>query len=103
MWTLREIAPLKTELEVTVLEVIFVGSPEDAGKGPDMDHKSSWFETDPDHLRSALLLRRFWNTQFPLKALPLEIANLNVPDLNFAPLGAALKRRPQTYSRPKSF
>ena len=109
-WTLEGNGTHDTELSVKVLEVIFMGSPRDANSFPTLEQAqgngliSDWFETDPDNLRAALEIRRFWIENYPLLPLPKEIATLTLPSLDGMPVSrTALRRRWEPLQRTRSF
>ena len=92
-WVLKELPSGHSELRVKVLEILFVGLPEDAEEGPDLDNKQSWFETNFDELRAGLEMRRFWATTYPVKKMPLALFQLKAPDLIFEPISKEEVRR----------
>lgn len=92
-WVLREISPGVSQLRVKTLELLFIGLPADADESPDLENKTSWFEGDPDELRSALEMRRFWNTVYPAQKLPPVLANVRAPGLTFEPYWKLEQRR----------
>lgn len=102
-WVLREIPPHRTELRVKVLELLFIGLPQDSEEGPDLDNKTSWFEGDPDEIRSAVEIRRFWTSVYPTVPLP-EALSIKVPGLVFEPgWKQDLRRFWKAEPRPRAF
>jgi hypothetical protein len=122
-WHLKPLGAHQSELSLVVLELIFVGPAKDAGPRPEAGpsaranllgsgrypaaafDNSDWYETDPDNLRAALEMRRFWIETYPLKALPKVLASITVPLLQGPPLStkAAQKRHWEPLHKQTSF
>ena len=109
-WKLRALSPGSTRIGLTVLELIFIGPYDQSGTRAEASNAqegiiiSDWFETDPDNVRAALEVRRFWIENFPLSPLPISLADINVPSLEGAPLSrASLKREWPALKRRRAF
>ena len=103
-WVLKTISPNVTQLRVRTLELLFIGLPNDADESPDLENKTSWFEGDPDEIRSALEMRRFWITVYPAQKLPPVLAETRAPRLIFEPSWKQdLRRFWRPVSRPRFF
>ncbi len=92
LWTLSALDKRWTKINLTVMEVIFLGPPKSAGLRPEEKSAplkvsaSEWFETNPDSMREIVELRRFWIENYVGKDLPPRIANFSVPTLTGPPL-----------------
>jgi hypothetical protein len=89
-WTLKSLGPQRSELSLKILEVIYIGVPNEAGVRPEVEAVKNlayrdWFETPPDDMRALFELRRFWTSTWPRVPLPQQLANLKAPALDGPP------------------
>jgi hypothetical protein len=103
VWRLRAQGPGRTELRMDLLELVFLGPANEAGRLHRMD--GQWFESPRDNVRVALEMRRFWQAHYPNLRLPDGLAQIEVPRLTGPPAAKFLVSRPRIGlpERPRAF
>lgn len=104
-WVLIPAGPQSTRARLSVLELIYLGPPHEAGPRPRSPRRnakrqvvlSDWVETPEDHLRAAVEMRRFWNESYPLSSLPVELSHLPLPELEKIPSPSQDLRRSSSW------
>lgn len=87
LWKIKALHKAESQLELETLEILYIGAPSAARGGPASKNprnprkQTSWFETSPDRVRSAVEMRRFMKSSFPEISLPLWLTEFKVPEL----------------------